>query len=81
VLKTETNAWRVVEHRTLEINSEELKGEAVTMNSVISRYTRKKLPELRHSTADAYRSYPTNHIAPVHPKNLRGLILAGRSGW
>lgn len=62
VLKTETNAWRAVEHRKLEINSEDSKREAVTINSVIGRYVEEELPELRHSTADAYRSYLTNHI-------------------
>jgi len=70
VLRTETNAWRAVEHRKLEINSEDSKGEAVTMNAVINRYLEEELPELRHSTADAYRSYLTNHIKPrwgTHP--------------
>jgi len=62
VLKTETNAWRAVEHRRLEINSEDSKRETVTMNAVISRYLEEELPELRHSTADAYRSYLVNHI-------------------
>jgi len=64
VLKTETNARRAVEHRRLEINSEGPKRETVTMNAVISRYLEEELPELRHSTADAYRSYLTNHIKP-----------------
>ena len=64
VLKTETNARRAVEHRRLEINSEDPKRETVTMNAVISRYLEEELPELRHSTADAYRSYLTNHIKP-----------------
>ena len=64
VLKTETNARRAVEHRRLEINSEGPKREMVTMNAVISRYLEEELPELRHSTADAYRSYLTNHIKP-----------------
>jgi integrase len=64
VLKTETNAWRAVEHRRLEINSEDSKRETVTMNAVISRYLEEELPELRHSTADAYRSYLVNHIKP-----------------
>ena len=64
VLKTETNARRAVEHRRLEINSEDPKRETVTMNAVIRRYLEEELPELRHSTADAYRSYLTNHIKP-----------------
>jgi integrase len=34
------------------------------VNAVISRYFAEELPELRHSTADAYRSCLTNHIAP-----------------
>ena len=64
VLKTETNAWRAVEHRKLEINSEDSKRETVTVNTLISRYLEEELPELRHSTADAYRSYLANHIKP-----------------
>lgn len=64
VLKTETNAWRAVEQRRLEINSEDSKAKTVTMNTVISRYLEEELPELRHSTADAYRSYLKNHIKP-----------------
>ena len=64
VLKTETNAWRAIEYRRLEINSEDSKRETVTMNAVISRYLEEELPELRHSTADAYRSYLVNHIKP-----------------
>jgi len=34
------------------------------MNAVISRYLEEELPELRHSTANAYRSYLVNHIKP-----------------
>src|SRR2546426_10071048 len=63
-LKTETNAWRRVEHRRLEINLEDSKRETVTMNTVISSYLEEELPELRHSTVDAYRSYLVNHIKP-----------------
>jgi hypothetical protein len=55
-LKTETNAWHAVEHRRLDINSEDSKRATVTMNAVISGYLEEELPELRHSTADAYRS-------------------------
>lgn len=64
VLKTKTNAWRKVERRKLEINSEDSKGETVTVNTLISRYLKEELPELRHSTSDAYRSYLSNHIEP-----------------
>ena len=64
VLRTETNARRAVEHRRLEINLEDSKRETVTMNAVISRYLAEELPELRHSTGDAYRSYLTNQIKP-----------------
>jgi YD repeat-containing protein len=60
----EVDAKRAVDHRRLEINSEDSQRETVTMNTVISRYLEEELPELRHSTADAYRSYLTNHIKP-----------------
>ncbi len=62
VLKTETNAWRAIEHRRLEINSEDSEGTTVTVNALVNRYLEEELPELRHSTADAYRSYLNNHI-------------------
>jgi hypothetical protein len=52
VPKTETNAWRAVEHHKLKINSEDSKGQTVTVNTLISRYLEEELPELRHSTAD-----------------------------
>ncbi len=61
VLKTETNAWRAIDHRKLEINSEDPGGTPVTVNALVNRYL-EELPELRHSTADAYRSYLNNHI-------------------
>src|ERR1700745_4352484 len=44
VLKTEANAWRAIEQRKLEINSEDSKRETVTMNSVINRYLEEELP-------------------------------------
>jgi len=34
------------------------------MDLVISRYLKEELPELRHSTVDAYHSYLANHITP-----------------
>jgi integrase len=64
VHKTETNAWRAIEHRKLDINSEDSRGTTVTVNALVNRYLEEELPELRHSTADAYRSYLNNHIKP-----------------
>ena len=62
VLKTETNAWRAIEHRRLEINSEDSRGTTLTVNALVNRYLEEEISELRHSTADAYRSYLNNHI-------------------
>src|SRR5713226_9013780 len=64
VLKTEANAWRAIEHRALEINSENLAGRTVSFGALINRYLEEDLPELRHSTAEAYRSYLDNRIMP-----------------
>ncbi len=64
VLKTEANAWRAIEHRALEINSENLEGRTVSFGALINRYLEEDLPELRHSTAEAYRSYLDNRIMP-----------------
>jgi integrase len=91
-LKTETNAWRAVEHRKLDINSEDSRGKTTTVNTVVNRYLEEELSELRHSTADAYRSYIVNHIRPRwgnHPiaglkplaveQWLKGLSLAPKT--
>jgi integrase len=64
VLKTETKAWRAIEHRRLQINSEDSGGKTVTVNALVNRYLEEEVSELRHSTADAYRSYLNNHIRP-----------------
>ena len=64
MLRTEANAWRAIEHRKLDVNSGRLPRYAITIGTVVSRYLETELPELRHSTADAYRSYLTNHIRP-----------------
>ena len=91
-LKTETNAWRAVERRKLDINSEGSREKIVTVNTLIDRYLEEELPELRHSTADAYRSYFANHVRPRwgnHPISalkplaveqwLKGLNLAPKT--
>src|SRR5215468_10128636 len=63
MLKTEANAWRAIEHRKLEVNSDS-QGHAVTFNMVVNRYLETELTELRHSTAKAYRSNLNHHIKP-----------------
>ena len=44
------------------------------MNTLVSRYLEEELPELRHSTANAYRSYLVNHIKPRWGSHLIGKI-------
>lgn len=61
-LKTEANARRAVSHRKFEINS--ARRTTVTVNMLVDRYLAEELPELRHSTSDAVRSYLKNHIRP-----------------
>src|SRR5258707_14314053 len=51
VVKTENTAWRGGEHRRIPNNSEKSKPEKVTIKTVIRPYPRKKLSELRDSTA------------------------------
>jgi integrase len=92
MLKTEANAWRIIEHRKLDVNSDYLQGHAVTIDVLVNRYLETELPELRHSTANAYRSYLNNQIRPrwgnyliseVKPfaveQWLKGLDLAPRT--
>lgn len=64
MLKTEANAWRAIEHRKLEVNSDGSQGSAVTVGILVNRYLEMELPELRHSTANAYRSYLNHQIKP-----------------
>jgi integrase len=91
MLQTEANAWRVIEHRKLDVNSD-LQGRAVTIGMLVNRYLESELTELRHSTANAYRSYLNNQIRPrwgnyliskVKPfaveQWLKGLDLAPRT--
>ena len=91
MLKTEANAWREIEHRKLEVNADP-RGQTVTVNMLVNRYLETELTELRHSTANAYRSYLTSQIKPrwgnyrvskVKPfaveQWLKGLDLASRT--
>jgi integrase len=92
MLKTEANAWRVIEYRKLDVNSDHPQGHAVTIGMLVNRYLETELPELRHSTASAYKSYLNNQIKPqwggypiskVKPlaveQWLKGLDLAPRT--
>jgi integrase len=92
MLKTEANAWRVIEHRKLDVNSDHLRGQTVTIGLLVNRYLETELAELRHSTANAYKSYLTSQIKPrwgnypickVKPfaveQWLKGLDLAPRT--
>ena len=92
MLKTEANAWRVIDHRKLDVNSDQPRAHAVTIGMLVNRYLEAELPELRHSTANAYRSYLNNQIKPrwgdysiskVKPfaveQWLKGLDLAPRT--
>jgi integrase len=64
VLKTEANAWRAIEHRKLDVNSDRFQGRTVTVGMVLNRYLETELAELRHSSANAYRSYLNHWIKP-----------------
>jgi len=64
MLKTEANAWRVIEHRKLDVNPDRFQGHAVTIGMLVNRYLETELAELRHSTANAYRSYLNHRINP-----------------
>jgi integrase len=92
MLKTEANAWRVIEHRKLDVNSDQARRKAVTIGMLVDRYLETELAELRHSTANAYKSYLTSQIKPRwgdHPISkvkpfaveqwLKGLDLAPRT--
>jgi len=44
MLKTEANAWRAIEHRKLDVNSDHPQGQAVTIGMLVSRYLETELP-------------------------------------
>jgi integrase len=92
MLKTEANAWRVIEHRKLDVNPDHFQGHTVTIGMLVNRYLETELADLRHSTANAYRSYLNHQIEPrwgeyplskVKPfaveQWLKGLDLASRT--
>jgi integrase len=64
MIKTEANAWRVIEHRKLDVNPDRFQGHTVTIGMLVNRYLETELAELRHSTANAYRSYLNHRIKP-----------------
>jgi integrase len=64
MLKTEANAWRVIEHRKLDVNPDCFQERMVTIGTLVNRYLETELSELRHSTANAYRSYLNHQIKP-----------------
>jgi integrase len=52
------------------------------VNTVVNRYLEEELPELRHSTADAYRTYLVNHIQPLWDKHpIAGLKPLAVEQW
>ena len=92
MLKTEANAWRVIEHRKLDVNADRFQGHTVTIGMLVNRYLETELAEVRHSTANAYKSYLNSQIKPrwgnypisrVKPfaveQWLKGLDLAPRT--
>jgi integrase len=92
MLKTEANAWRVIEHRKPDVNPDRFQEHPITIGTLVNRYLETELAELRHSTAHAYRSYLNHQIKPrwgeytlskVKPfaveQWLRGLDLAPRT--
>jgi integrase len=64
MLNTEANAWRVIEHRKLDVNSDRFQRHTVTIGMLVNRYLETELSELRHSTGNAYRSYLNHQIKP-----------------
>src|SRR5579863_773521 len=56
MVKTEANAWRIIEHRKLDVNADRARSQSVTIGLLIDRFLETELVELRHSTANAYRS-------------------------
>jgi integrase len=92
MVKTEANAWRIIEHRKFDVNPDRSRNQPVTIGLIVDRFLETELAEVRHSTAGAYRSYLNHHIKPRwgdHPiatirpfaveQWLKGLDLAPRT--
>ena len=61
---TEALAWKQAEHLRLMANPENVRGRVVTFGALADRYVAEEIPELRHSTGQAYRSYIGNYVKP-----------------
>ena len=61
---TEVQAKKAAEQLRLSINVDNLNGRSFTFGLLVDRYIAEELPDLRHSTADSYRSYLHRHIRP-----------------
>src|SRR5437773_1331711 len=57
MLKTEANAWRAIEHRKLDVNSDHPQGQGVTIGMFVRRNIGRELRELGCSTVSGYRPY------------------------
>src|SRR5260370_38415701 len=58
VLKTEANAWRVIEHRKLDVNPDCFQGPTVTIGMLVNPYLETELPHVRPPTPTATKPYP-----------------------
>jgi integrase len=59
---TKAQAKKAAEHRRLAVNPDHPGGRPVTFGALCDRYVAEELPELRHSTGNAYRSMIERHI-------------------
>lgn len=61
---TEALAWKQTGHLRLVANPENASSRAITFGVLADRYLTEEVPELRHSTGTAYRSYIANYVKP-----------------
>jgi len=61
---TEAQAWKAAEAFRLSANPDNPQGVMITFGALAEKYRTDELPELRHSTQMAYRSYLDTHILP-----------------
>lgn len=75
-LESEAHAWTKAEHLRLSANPENPRAQTISFGALVDRYIGEELPQLRHSTAKAYRSHINNHIKPKWGEHPIGKVKA-----
>jgi len=73
-LESEALAWAKAEHLRLAANPDNPSSQTMSFGALVDRYIAEELPQLRHSTAKAYRSHINSHIKPKWSDHAIGKV-------